>query len=193
LCWAGLALRAKATTQAPHGARAGLAQSLLNGSFLGPARQTRLIWPSLPPHDNNGHCLSCHHLVRHSTYFYLSPHASTSAPPHSRQRAGVCASFPHSSDTSPDIDSRSGYCMSTRTFHIMRAPLFSPSSNVSFVFPAFALFFLPNLLPPAYGRSREPTDARRCGYGVSRSCSWPFSVRIVEEDMVAPATLRLYW
>jgi hypothetical protein len=30
----------------------------------------------------------------------------------------------------------------------MRAPSFSPSSDVSFVFPAFALFFLPNLLPP---------------------------------------------
>ena len=38
--------------------------------------------------------------------------------------------------------------MSTRTFHIMRTPSFSLSSDVSFVFPAFALFFLPNLLPP---------------------------------------------
>jgi hypothetical protein len=33
-------------------------------------------------------------------------------------------------------------------FHIMRAPSFSPSSDVPFVFPAFALFFHPNLLPP---------------------------------------------
>jgi hypothetical protein len=54
------------------------------------------------------------------------------------------------------------------------------------------------VLPPqpatsAHGRSHEPTDARRRGYGASRSCSWPFSVRAVEEDMVAPATLRLYW
>jgi hypothetical protein len=30
----------------------------------------------------------------------------------------------------------------------MRAPSFLPSSDVSFVFPAFVLFFLPNLLPP---------------------------------------------
>jgi hypothetical protein len=28
---------------------------------------------------------------------------------------------------------------------------------------------------PVHGRSREPTDARRRGYGASRSCSWPFS------------------
>jgi hypothetical protein len=48
--------------------------------------------------------------------------------------------------TSPDTESRSGYYMSTRTFHIMRAPSFLPSSDVSFVFPAFALFFHPNLL-----------------------------------------------
>jgi hypothetical protein len=33
-------------------------------------------------------------------------------------------------------------------FHIMRASLFSPSSDIPFVFLAFALFFLPNLLPP---------------------------------------------
>jgi hypothetical protein len=30
----------------------------------------------------------------------------------------------------------------------MRTPSFSTSSDVPFVFPAFALFFLPNLLPP---------------------------------------------
>ena len=30
----------------------------------------------------------------------------------------------------------------------MRAPSFSSSPDVSFVFLAFALFFLPNLLPP---------------------------------------------
>ena len=30
----------------------------------------------------------------------------------------------------------------------MRAISFPPSSDVSFIFPAFALFFLPNLLPP---------------------------------------------
>jgi hypothetical protein len=40
---------------------------------------------------------------------------------------------------------------------------------------------------PAHGRSHEPTDAHRRGYGASWSCSWPFSVRTVEEDMVASA------
>jgi hypothetical protein len=58
---------------------------------------------------------------------------------------------------------------------------------------------LPSLRPvlppqptaPAHGRSREPIDARLRGYQASQSCSWPFSMRAVEEDMVAPATLRL--
>ncbi|PWZ13632.1 hypothetical protein Zm00014a_005040 [Zea mays] len=54
----------------------------------------------------------------------------------------------YSSYTSPDTDSHSGYCTSTRTFHIMRAPSFLPSSDVLFVFPTFTLLFLPNLLPP---------------------------------------------
>jgi hypothetical protein len=37
--------------------------------------------------------------------------------------------------------------MSMMMFHIMHAPSFSPLSDISFVFPAFVLFFLPNLLP----------------------------------------------
>jgi hypothetical protein len=66
--------------------------------------------------------------------------------------------FSYSFDTSPDTDSRSGYCTSTRTFHIMRAPSFSPSSDVPFVFPAFALFFLPNLLSlPTVATASRPT------------------------------------
>jgi hypothetical protein len=55
--------------QTPHGARARLAQALLNESCLGLACQTRAIWPSIPPHDNDSPCLSCHHFVRHSTSF----------------------------------------------------------------------------------------------------------------------------
>jgi hypothetical protein len=35
-----------------------------------------------------------------------------------------------------------------RTFHLMRAPSFLRSSDVPFIFPVFAMFFLPNLLPP---------------------------------------------
>jgi hypothetical protein len=68
--------------------------------------------------------------------------------PFSAEGVGASASSPYSSDTSPNIDSCHGYCTSTRTFHIMRAPSLLPSSDVPFVFPAFALFFLPNLLPP---------------------------------------------
>jgi hypothetical protein len=49
----------------------------------------------------------------------------------------------------------------------------------------------PQPAAPAHGRSREPTDAGRHGYGASRSCTWPFSMRVVEEDMVAPVTLKL--
>jgi hypothetical protein len=47
--------------------------------------------------------------------------------PFSAEGVGAGASSLYSSDTSPDTDSRSGYCMSTRTFHIMRASSFSPS------------------------------------------------------------------
>jgi hypothetical protein len=82
---------------------------------------------------------------------------------------GACASSPYSSNTNPNTDSRSGYCTSTRTFHIMCAPSFSPLSDVPFVFPAFALFFLPNLLPlPRVVATSQPTliDAgmRRAGH-----------------------------
>jgi hypothetical protein len=70
------------------------------------------------------------------------------ATPFSAKGVGACAFSPYSSDTSTDTDSRNGYCTSTRTFHIMHAPSFSPSSDVPFVFPAFALFFHSNLLPP---------------------------------------------
>jgi hypothetical protein len=37
----------------------------------------------------------------------------------------------------------------------------------------------PQPAAPAHGRSREPTDARRHGYEVSRSCSWPTKARSV--------------
>jgi hypothetical protein len=76
----------------------------------------------------------------------------------SAEGVGADTSSPYSSDTSPDTDPRSGYCMSTRVFHSMHAPSFSPSSDVTFVFLAFALFFLPNLLPlPTVGAASRPT------------------------------------
>jgi hypothetical protein len=68
------------------------------------------------------------------------------ATPFSAEDVGAGTSS-YSSDTNPDIDSRSGYCTSTRMFHIMRAPSFSLSDE-PFVFSAFAMFFVPNLLPP---------------------------------------------
>jgi hypothetical protein len=70
------------------------------------------------------------------------------ATPFSVEGVGADASSLYSSNTSPDIDPRSGYCTSTRTFHSMHTPSFLSSSDVPFVFPAFTLFFLPNLLPP---------------------------------------------
>jgi hypothetical protein len=69
------------------------------------------------------------------------------ATPFSAEGVGAGASSLYSSDISSDTDPRSGYCTSTRTFHSMRAPFFSPSLDILFVFLAFALFFLPNLLP----------------------------------------------
>jgi hypothetical protein len=86
------------------------------------------------------------------------------ATPFSTEGVGACASSSYSSDTSPDTDSCSGYFTSTRTFHIMRAPLFSSSSDVPFFFSAFAMFFLPNLLPsPTVAATSRPTlvDASR--------------------------------
>jgi hypothetical protein len=64
--------RVSTTAQARHDARAGLAHALLNESCIGSAYQTRLIWPSIPPHDNDGPRLSCCHLVCHPASF-LSP------------------------------------------------------------------------------------------------------------------------
>jgi hypothetical protein len=75
----------------------------------------------------------------------------------------------------------------------MHTPSFSPSSKVPFVFPAFALFFLPNLLPPptVTAASRPMlVDAGTGRVGLAPDLS---SVRAAEEDTVALATLRLSW
>jgi hypothetical protein len=90
--------------------------------------------------------------------------------PFSAEGVGACASSPYSSDTSPDTDSRSGYCTSTRTFHIMRTPSFSPPGH-PILLPGLRPVLPPQPATPAHGRSREPTDARRRGYWASRSCS----------------------
>jgi hypothetical protein len=156
-------------TQAPHDARAELAQSLLNGSCLG----------RLARHD------PFDHLYLHTIMMVLASVATSSfvilllfslpsclhlhTTSFSAEGVGAGASYPYSSNTSPDTDLRSGYYTSIRMFHIMRAPSFSPSSDVSFVFLAFALFFLPNLLPPSkVAAASRPTlvDAgtRRVGH-----------------------------
>jgi hypothetical protein len=104
--------------------------------------------------------VSCRHLVRHPASF-LSP-LVLPPPRHafSAESMGAGASSPYSSDTdtSTDTDPRSGYCTSTRVFHSMHTSSFSPSSDVPFVFSAFALFFLPNLLPlPTVAAASQPT------------------------------------
>jgi hypothetical protein len=90
--------------------------------------------------------------------FSLPSYLHLRAIPFSGEGVGACASSQYSSDTSPNTDSRSGYYTSTRTFHIMCAPSFSLSSDVPFVFLAFALFILPNLLPPpTVAAASQPT------------------------------------
>jgi hypothetical protein len=79
----------------------------------------------------------------------------------STKGVGAGASSPYSSRTSSDTDSRSGYCTSTRTFHIMRASSFSSSSDVPFVFPAW----LPSpysSTPTCCPRLRSQPRADRC-------------------------------
>jgi hypothetical protein len=73
----------------------------------------------------------------------------------------------------------------------MRATSFSPSSDIPFAFPAFVLFFLPNLLPPPTVAAASRPTLVDAGTGASQSCYRPFSVCAVEEDMVVHATLRL--
>jgi hypothetical protein len=141
-----------------HGARIVLAQTLLNGSCLWSARQTRHILSFITPHDNDGPRLSCHHIVRHSTSFFsllMSPpprHPILGKGRRSRRLLPVFVRH------HPDTDSRGGYSTSTSTFHIMRASSFSSPSDVPFVFPAFAMFFHPNLLPlPTVADVSRPT------------------------------------
>jgi hypothetical protein len=176
--------------QAQHDDRVELAQALLNGQCPRSACQTRPIWPSIPPHDNDGPRLSCRHLVRHPTSFLSPLIPLPSRHLFSIEGVGAGTSSLYSSDTSPDSDPRSDYCTSTRVFHSMHAPSFSPSSDVPFVFPAFALFFLLNLLPlPTVAAASRPTLVDT-GTGESvlllaflRACR--------REDTMAPATLRL--
>jgi hypothetical protein len=171
LCQGGPALWALATAQAPHDARVGLAEALLNGSCLEPARQTRPIWPSIPPHDNDGTRLSCHHLVRHSTYF-LSP---LMPPPSCHPILGrgrksmrllpvfVRHQLRHQlAQWLLHVHEDVSHHARTIVFAVVGRPVH---------LPGLRLVLPPQPAAPAHGRSREPTDARRHGYDMSRSCS----------------------
>jgi hypothetical protein len=142
------ALRAESRAQAR--CSCGMGPGTIKWAVPRAGRQTRPIWPSIPPHDNDGPRLSCRHLVRHIVSFLSPLMPLPSRHPIlglSAEGVGAGASSPYSSNTSPNTDPRSGYCTSTRTFHSMCVPSFLLSSDVPFVFLAFAMFFLPNLLP----------------------------------------------
>jgi hypothetical protein len=156
--------------QAPHDARVGLAQPLLNGSCLGPARQTRPVWPSIPSHDNDGPRPSCHHLVHHSTSFLplMPPPPRHPILGRGRMSKRLLPVF---------VRHQPRHRLTQWLLHVHKdvshhaRTIVSPSSDVSFVFPAFALFFLPNLLPPpTIAAASRPTlvDA-----GTGRVCHAP--------------------
>jgi hypothetical protein len=109
-------------------------------------------------HNNDGPRLNCHHIVRILLVFSLPSCLHLRATPFSTEGVGACAYSPYSFDTSPETNSRSGYCTSMRTFHIMRTSSFSPSSDVPFVFPVFDFSSSPTWCPRPRS-SRESTDA----------------------------------
>jgi hypothetical protein len=168
LCRSGPALRAEATAQAPHDAHARLAHALLNGLCLRTSRQIRPTCSSIPPHDNDDSCFSCHHLVRHHASFLSLPHASASAPPHSQQMAWGQApparirSTPAPTPTHVMAIARSRGRFTSCAYHRFRSRRTSHSSSR----PSPRSSYLTAAL--AHGRIREPTDARRCRYGASR-------------------------
>jgi hypothetical protein len=161
LCRIGPALRA----QARHDARAGLAQAILNGSCPGPSHQTRPIWPSIPPHGNDGLRLSCRDLVRHPTSF-LSP----LMPPslchpilgRGRESSRLLPVFVrHQPRHRPahwilHVHKDVSQHVRTIVFTVLGRPVHLPDLHP--VLP-------PQPVAPAHGRNHEPTDARRHEYG----------------------------
>jgi hypothetical protein len=173
LCRAGPALRAKARAQARHDARAGLAQALLNGSCIGPARQTRPIWPSISPHDNDGPRLSCRHLIHHPASF-LSP---LMPPP---PRHPILGRGRGSRHLRPVFVQHQPQHRPIQWLLHVHEDVSQYARTIVFAvvgLPICLLGLCPVLPPqptaPAHGRSREPSNALRRGYGTSQSCSWP--------------------
>jgi hypothetical protein len=138
---------------------------------------------------NDGPRLSCRHLVRHPASF-LSP----LMPPPSRhpilgKGRGSRRLLPifvrHQPRHWPTqwrlhIHEDVSHHARIIVFAVVRRPVRLPGLRP--VLP-------PQHTAPAHGYSREPTNARRRGYGASRSCSCPFSVCAAEEDTVAPPHL----
>jgi hypothetical protein len=118
-----------------------------------------------------------------------------------RGTVGAGAYPSYSSNTSPNTHPRSGYCTSTRKFHSMRAQSCTStrkfhsmhaqsfsSSDVPFVFPAFILFFLPNLLPPPTTHSIAQHHMSIWPfpyYGVDSVCFYHFYVPFTHPSVIA--------
>jgi hypothetical protein len=111
---------------------------------------------------------------------------------HSRQRAWEQAPHHRIRPTPAPTPTRAVAIACPRECHSMHTPSFSPSSGVPFVFPAFALLFLPNLLPlPTVTSTSRPTLV---GAGTGESVLLLAFLRVCRrEDTMAPATLRLSW
>ena len=76
--------------------------------------------------------------------------------------------MPPPSASDADIDPRSGYCASTKTFHSLRTPEPPlPSPDLPLSFPAYALSFLPSPLPAPTAPSRPALVDAGTGAAVS--------------------------
>jgi hypothetical protein len=158
--------RAEATAQTRHDDRVGLAHALLNRPSPGPARQTRPIWSSIHPHDNDGPC-QLPPPRSSSCFFSLSPRASASAPrilgrEHgSRRLLPVFVRHRHQHRHRPAqwlLHVHEGVSQHAHiiVFAVVRRPV---------RLLGLRLILPPQPAAPAHGRSREPTDAHRRGYG----------------------------
>jgi hypothetical protein len=127
-----------------------------------------------------------------SCFFSLPSCLCLRATPFSAEGMGADASSLYSSDTSPDIDHAvaithpRGHFTACAHHRFRRRRTSHSSSRPS-----------PCSSSPTYcprPRSQPRADIHSLTWvRMSRSCSWPFSVRAAEEDTVAPAMLRLYW
>jgi hypothetical protein len=128
-----------------------------------------------------------------SCFFSLSPRASVSAPPRSRQKAWEHMPHPDIHPTPVPTSTHAvaithprGHFTACAHHRFRRRRTSHSSSRPS-----------PCSSSPTYcprPRSQPRADIHSLTWvRMSRSCSWPFSVRAAEEDTVAPAMLRLYW